>query len=83
MMSGTEGADGPYLQKPDVGEFRSGVISNAVLSRLLYELCIQFGEIRLESSDGSHPLLELSIFWSDKQVSDWRDSKMQVCSLGE
>lgn len=80
MMSGTEGADGLYLQKPAIDEFRSGSISDTQLSELLYELCLQFGRIGVRSSSGGD-LVELSIFWSGKQVSDWRESKMKVESV--
>lgn len=80
MMSGTEGADGLYLQKPDIDAFRTGTISTSQMSRLLYELCIQYGRIKM-SSPSNGDLIELSIFWSGKQVSDWRDSKMEVRSI--
>lgn len=80
MMSGTEGADGLYLQKPDIDEFRSDTVSTEKLTRLLYELCLQFGEILVKSPSGEE-LIELSIFWSGKQVSDWREGKMKVESM--
>lgn len=79
MMSGTEGADGLYLQKPDLEEFQSESISRTKFTQLVYELCIQFGTIRLKSEE-TESMLELSVFWPGKQVSDWRESKVAVTS---
>lgn len=80
MMSGTEGADGLYLQKPEIEEFRSGHMTTENLTKLLYELCLQFGRVAVRSPSGDE-LIELSIFWAGKQVSDWRESKMEVSSI--
>lgn len=79
MMSGTEGADGLYLQKPDLTEFQSQSISEDQFTQLVYELCTQFGTIRINNEE-TGSLLELSVFWPGKQVSDWRDSKVAVTS---
>lgn len=82
MMSGTEGADGLYLQKPELTEYRSKSISLDQFTQLVYELCTQFGTIRLKS-EGDGQSLELSVFWTGKQVSDWQDSKLAVTAYGD
>lgn len=81
MMSGTEGADGLYLQKPDLDEFSTGTISLQELTQLLYELCIQFGSIRLVDDETDEIKTELSVLWPGKQVSDWRESMLKINRL--
>ncbi|KXB07099.1 hypothetical protein AKJ52_00965 [candidate division MSBL1 archaeon SCGC-AAA382C18] len=83
MMSGAEGAEGLYLQKPDFKEFESGKISKERFRNFLYELCIQFGRIKVDGIGGSNPSFQLSIFWPGKHVSDWRESKLKVSSFEE
>ncbi|KXA91840.1 hypothetical protein AKJ64_04450 [candidate division MSBL1 archaeon SCGC-AAA259E17] len=78
MMSGAEGAEGLYLQKPNLDEFESGKILKGTFRSLLYELCIQFGSIKVNAVGGSNPSFQLSIFWPGKHVSDWRESKLKV-----
>lgn len=81
MMSGTEGADGLYLQKPDLDEFRTGQFSVEDFAELVYELAVQFGGIRMQNT-GSEPLeICLDVFWPGKQVSDWRKSHVKVTAL--
>lgn len=80
MMSGTEGTQGLYLQKPEMSEFRSGIISPSQLTRLMTELCLQFGEISIERTGGDRSMT-LEIFWPGKQVEDWRNGRMNVCAV--
>lgn len=80
MMSGSEGADGLYLQKPEIEAFRSDTITVSECARLIYELCIQFGDVRLESDEGGKAL-ELDIFWPGKQVADWEASGIKVAEI--
>ncbi|KXB01636.1 hypothetical protein AKJ45_00960 [candidate division MSBL1 archaeon SCGC-AAA261F19] len=81
MMSGAEGTEGLYLQKPDLKEFESGKISKEEFRKFLYELCVQFGEIKVNGMGGSNPSFQLSIFWPEKHVSDWRESKLKIKNL--
>lgn len=81
MMSGAEGAEGLYLQKPDFGELETGKISKERFRSFLYELGIQFGEIKVEGVGGSNPSFRLSIFWPGKHVSDWRESKLKASNF--
>lgn len=81
MMSGTEGADGLYLQKPDLSEFQTGQFSVAEFTELVYELSVQFGSIQLKSTSGDEFRMTLDVFWPGKQVSDWRKSRVKVTDL--
>lgn len=78
MMSGTEGADGLYLQKPEPDELATAALSTAGFADLLYELCIQFGEIELSCLGDADASLRLGIFWPGKHVEDWRKSRMRI-----
>jgi hypothetical protein len=80
MMSGTEGGDALYLQKPEFSEIQSGEVTGTELSDLLYELCLQFGSIRIQPEDRDDSLLELSIYWPGKQISDWEKRRLNVVS---
>lgn len=81
MMSGTEGAEGLYLQKPGPEQVDTGTIAVDELTQLIYELSVQFGTIELEQVGGSDVSLEFSIFWPGKQVSDWRRSRLRLESI--
>ncbi|KXA99229.1 hypothetical protein AKJ40_03650 [candidate division MSBL1 archaeon SCGC-AAA259M10] len=81
MMSGAEGAEGLYLQKPAFEEFEKGKISRKKFISFLYELCIQFGGVEVNSVCGPCPTFQLDIFWPGKHVSDWRESKLKVKRL--
>lgn len=79
MMSGTEGSEGIYLQKPEVDEFRTGNVTPEQLTDLVFELSLQFGEITLENQ-ASDRSVTLEVFWPGKQVSDWREAKLNISS---
>ena len=81
MMSGTEGADGLYLQKPRISEFNEGEFTDANFTALLYELAVQFGGVRLRSTGDRDLGMCLDVFWPGKQVSDWRRSRLKVSEL--
>lgn len=78
MMSGTEGAEGLYLQKPELDQIYSGTLSLTKLTKLVYELCVQFGEIELSEVGGEETTITLSVFWGGKQVSDWQESRLRL-----
>jgi hypothetical protein len=78
MMSGTEGSQGLYLQKPGFETLRTGSTSLTGLTRLVFELCLQFGEVTLE---GEERKLSMEVFWPGKQVSDWRDSRLNISEI--
>lgn len=78
MMSGTEGAEGLYLQKPEIEHIDSGSVSIDELTRLLYELCVQFGAVEVSQLGEAEITLRLSIFWPGKQVADWRQSRLRL-----
>lgn len=80
MMSGTEGAQGLYLQKPEIDSFRTGTVSLDQLTRLMFELCLQFGEITIRNT-GSGDAVTLEVFWPGKQVSDWRGGRLNIASI--
>lgn len=78
MMSGTEGAEGLYLQKPDIHEMSAGQLSATTFQQLVYELCVEFGVVEL-SRGGDEPVsIRISIFWPGKQVSDWHQSRLRL-----
>lgn len=81
MMSGTEGADGLYLQKPDINEFSSNTFGDEEFTTMIYELAVQFGGICLKSIRKDGFRMCLDVFWPGKQVSDWRHSKLKVTEL--
>lgn len=81
MMSGTEGADGLYLQKPDIDEFDSGTLTDEEFTILLYELAVQFGGIKLQHTGDDDLQISLNVFWPGKQVSDWRRSRLKITDL--
>lgn len=78
MMSRTEGAEGLYLQKPELEDFKADTVSREKLYRLFYELGVQFGELKLSEFGGSDIELRLSVFWPGKHVSDWRRSRLRI-----
>jgi len=78
MMLDTEGADGLYLQKPDLAAFNTGIISLKEFTKVLYELCIQFGTICIEDDETNEVLARMSVLWPGKEVNDWRDSKLMI-----
>lgn len=81
MMSGTEGAEGLYLQKPEITDLQSGTASLDDLRQLVYEFCVQFGVVEVEQLGDSDVSLRFSIFWPGKQVSDWRQSRIRLEAL--
>lgn len=81
MMSGTEGAEGLYLQKPDIDELTIDRLSIEEFGQLVYELCVQFGEVELKQVGEEDITIRLSIFWPGKQVSDWRQSRLRLEQL--
>lgn len=81
MMAGTEGGDGLHLQKPEYNDLKEGHVSADGFAALIHELCIQFGAIRLESRAAQSSLLELSVYWPGKQVSDWELRRLNVISV--
>lgn len=78
MMSGTEGAEGLYLQKPELDNIDIDTLTLEELNQCIYELCVQFGEIELSQVGDAEITLTLSIFWPGKQVSDWRHSRLRL-----
>lgn len=81
MMSGTEGGDALYLQKPEFPDVEEGNLPIADFAALLYELCVQFGTIRIRDQETDAVLLELSIYWPGKNVSDWEQGRMNVVTV--
>jgi hypothetical protein len=80
MMSGTEGSDALYLQKPEFEAIRQGSVPIDEFSDLVYELCLQFGSIRLRDSDGDRQV-DFSIYWPGKKILDWEDGRVNVVSV--
>jgi hypothetical protein len=80
MMSGTEGTQGLYLQKPELDDFGAGTVSQDHLTRLIVELCLQFGEITIEDIAGDRSIT-LEVFWPGKRVEDWRNGRLNVCAV--
>lgn len=81
MMSGAEGVEGLYLQKPEIKDFKSGVLSIEKLRELIYELSVQFGEVKINDPTEAGPCFHLSIFWPGKHVTDWEKSRLRIESL--
>jgi hypothetical protein len=81
MMSRAEGIEGLYLQKPDLEEVKETEMSLRHFSRLLYELTLPFGEIRVSGMGEFRPSFNLSIFWFGKHVVDWEESRVKITNL--
>ncbi len=80
MMARAEGLEGLYLQKPEWEEIgprtvREDEEKGVLLWRLIYELCVGFGRIRIERTSAT---LELDISWPGKHVVDWEAAKVMV-----
>lgn len=80
MITSTEGSAGLHLQKPEYNEVMSGSVGRAEFAELLQELCVQFGSIRMRSEQTTETLLELSIYWPGKRVSDWENQRLNIVS---
>lgn len=80
MMSGTEGAEGLYLQKPEFEDFETGTVSIEELTRFVFEVSLQFGEITITEQSGDTSVT-FEVFWPGKQVSDWREGRLNIVSL--
>lgn len=80
MMTDTEGGEALHLQKPEYEEVDTGTISSAGFGSLIQELCLQFGSVRLRSQEPGEILLELSVYWPGKRVSDWEERRLNVVS---
>lgn len=78
MMSGTEGAEGLYLQKPAVSAIPNDSLDRDDLTQLIYELCVQFGTVELSRVGDDDVVSSFSIFWPGKQVADWRESNLRL-----
>lgn len=78
MMSGTEGGDALYLEKPGFNELKEGSDEISAFTMLIYELCLQFGSIRISPQDDTELMLELNAYWPGKQVADWEHSRLSV-----
>lgn len=81
MMSGTEGGNALFLQKPNFTEINEGNLSETDFASVLYEICIQFGSIRLRDQETSEIILELSTYWPGKNVSEWESQTMNVVNV--
>lgn len=80
MMARAEGLPGLYLQKPEWKEIESESILEekddvARLWRLIYELSVAFGRLRIQTASNT---LDLDISWPGKRVIDWEGSKVFV-----
>jgi hypothetical protein len=80
MMSGTEGAQGLYLQKPELQSFKTGTTSLNKITDLLFELSLQFGEVTIKNN-ATGTAMTVEVFWPGKQVSDWREGRLNIASL--
>lgn len=80
MMSGTEGSQGLYLQKPELESFDSGTISIDEVARLVFELSIQFGGVTL-TDQNTDTELSLDVFWPGKQVTDWQKGLLNISAI--
>jgi hypothetical protein len=78
MMSESEGADGLYLQKPDIESFRTQTLTPIEFTKFLYELCIQFGSISVVDDESDETIMDLTVLWPGKQVKDWENSRLTV-----
>jgi len=81
MMTGTEGGDALYLQKPEFDDIKQGATSMEDFTKLIYELCVQFGSLRIKPTGSEAPSIDLSIYWPGKQISDWANEKMNIVSV--
>lgn len=81
MMTDTEGGGGLHLQKPEYEELRRDEVPPTDFADLIHELCVQFGSIRIKSEASDEVLLELSIYWPGKRVSDWERRRLNVVSV--
>lgn len=79
MMARAEGIEGLYLQKPEWEEVAEqpmrAEIDRRNLSRLVYELCVSFGVISLQSPLGN---LLIDISWPGKRVLDWEHARILI-----
>lgn len=80
MMTDTEGGEGLHLQKPEYEGLRRGNVSTTDFAHLMHELCVQFGSIRIKSRESDETLIEISIYWPGKRVSDWHKRRLNVVS---
>ena len=76
MMSGTEGADGLYLQKPELDTAHAATVSTDTFARVIYELAVHFGEVAIVEDEDT--LLQLSINWPGKHVADWQGARLRI-----
>jgi len=74
MMARAEGIQSLYLQKPEYEELIGKEMQNEDAGRVLYELAVTFGEINIKG------ICKLSIFWPEKHVSDWENSRVMINS---
>jgi hypothetical protein len=81
MMSGTEGGNALFLQKPDFADINEGNLSEHDFANVLYEVCIQFGTVRLRDQETDKVVLELSSYWPGKNVSEWEERTMNVVTI--
>lgn len=76
MMACAEGIQGLYLQKPTWEQINKNTLIANDLWRVIYELTVSFGQVRILQE--SNPLLEVSIYWPAKHVSEWERSCIKV-----
>lgn len=76
MMARAEGLQALYLQKPnweDISQAPLPQPSGVPIWRLLYEICVSFGQIVVRRGAET---IRLSISWPGKHVSDWEEAKL-------
>lgn len=78
MMAKAEGVEGLYLQKPLFEEITNVQMDLGGFSRLLYELAVIFGEVRISGRGKINPSFDLSIFWPGKHVSHWEKFVIKI-----
>lgn len=75
MMARAEGLQSLFLQKPDYDDLVKKHLINTDVARVLYEIAVSFGEIKIEG------LGKFSIFWPEKHVDDWEKSRMMITEV--
>ena len=75
MMARAEGLQSLYLQKPEYEELVAAKPRNRNIARVLYELLVAFGEIKING------LGKFSIFWPEKHVIDWEKSRVIISEV--
>lgn len=75
MMAGAEGLQSLYMQKPEYDELNEGELRNKDIARVLYEMLVAFGELKIEG------LGKFSIFWPEKHVTHWERSMVGVAEV--